>query len=240
MKAVDSIINEKGSWVNVESELQQVVATSTLGKRLFGFAVQQVLSTVVSNKMNDAIAAVMQQDLVTTDKIIAAKKTCIEQVESMQNIETLPTKRVIKVAYRGVEVSIKVTDIAEEFDMRAAASIKSDAAASGDLIPLFCEAELVKKDVLGTKGKIHADLLKQSQEARTLANAELLGDACKDGETIKAFGGNANSQTNDTIFDIVMQRSVMVRCVSSHRSARKTQGNEASSFKNLSGNTRSQ
>ena len=187
MAAVEKVINEQSSWVHVEAHLQEVVSSSNIGRRLFGFAVQQVLSSLVAIKMEETLHQLREKPIITTSTIMSAKKSMMLKVDAMQNIDTLPAKRAIKVEYRGVEVSIKISGIAEEFDMRAAALIKSEAASCGDLTPLFCENELVKDKSKGTKGKIHPDLLKQVNEARQVANDDLQGDACRDGETIKAF-----------------------------------------------------
>ena len=189
MAAVEKVINEQTSWANVEADLQEVVSSSTLGRRLFGFALEQVLSSMVAIKMEEVLHELHLLPMINSSAIMSAKREIMLKVDAMQNIEIVPAKRTIKVEYRGVEFSISISGIAEEFDMRAAAFVKSEAASCGDIMPLFCENELVKDRSKGFKGKIHPDLLKHVNEARSVANASLEGDACRDGRAIKAFRG---------------------------------------------------
>ena len=188
MAAVSSVIEEHDSWLNVEDNLQAVVSSSCIGRKLFGFAIQQVLGQMVANKMHEALGSLWKQKAICEKEVLACKRSLLQQLEAVQNIDSLPAKRQIVVQYRGVDTNVRISGLAEEFDMRAAAKIKSEAAAAGDLPAIFCENDLVVAAFVGTKGKIKQDLLKQCIEARNVANGELAGTDCKDGETIKALG----------------------------------------------------
>eukprot|EP00972_Heterocapsa_arctica_P092638 13660284-Heterocapsa_arctica.AAC.1 len=139
------VMAEKNSWDSVETELNNVIMTSGLGKRLFSFAIQHMLSQLVTKRMNIAVSELWKESEITLANIRASKKKILQSLQEGATMELLPSKRDLQVVYRGVPVDLKVCSMAEHFDLLIAAKAKGEAVACGTLQPLFCENDLVVK-----------------------------------------------------------------------------------------------
>ena len=185
--SVKAVMDEVMHWENVEKDLNRVIASSMLGKRLFNFAIKQMLSQLVSKKIATDVAKLWGLSEVTLACIREQKRNTCEALQEMDNIELLPAKRDLLLVYRGVPVEVKVHSLAEEFDMHVACLAKGEAVQCGTLPSLFCEDDLVVKDMIMHKAEtnhIHSEVLQEAREARTMANGLLKGDSCKNGDTI--------------------------------------------------------
>lgn len=184
--SVKAVMDEVMHWENVEKDLNRVIASSMLGKRLFNFAIKQMLSQLVSKKIATDVAKLWGQSEVTLACIREQKRNTCEALQEMDNIELLPCRRDLLLVYRGVPVEVRVNSMAEQFDMHVATLAKGEAVECGSLPSLFCEDDLVVKDSMkGAKNShIHPEVLQEAMEARTLANGLLKGDSCKNGDTI--------------------------------------------------------
>ena len=64
-------------------------------------------------------------------------------VNSVEQLSTLPSKRMVKIPYRGQEVrEVQVMCVADQIDLAMMSRFKAAAVASGDLLPLEAEALL--------------------------------------------------------------------------------------------------
>jgi hypothetical protein len=186
--SVTKVMAEAQSWESVEVDLNRVISSSLLGKRLFSFAIKQMLSQIVSKKMGFAVEQLWEKPEITLACIRDAKRQALDALQGMDNIELLPGRRELLLTYRGVPVEVKVNSMAEEFDMLVAAKAKGEAVSCGSLPGLFCEEDLVVKGGMkdAKESHIHPEVLQEAKEARCLANGLLQGDSCKNGDTICA------------------------------------------------------
>ena len=186
--STNKVMAETTSWESVEHDLNRVISSSMLGKRLFSFAIKQMLSQIVSKSMAAAVGEMWKAPEIILAFIRELKRKTLEAVQEIDNIELLPGKRELQVGYRGAPVELKVNSMAEQFDMLVAALAKGEATQCGMLPGLFCEEDLVDKSSMqGAKAShIHMEVLQEAKEARTLANGLLHGDSCRNGETICA------------------------------------------------------
>jgi hypothetical protein len=186
--STNKVMAETTSWETVEHDLNRVISSSQLGKRLFSFAIKQMLSQVVSKKMVAAVGDMWKKPEITLAIIRDQKRKTLEALQGMDNIGLLPSRRELLLHYRGVPVEVKVNSMAEQFDMLVAALAKGEAAQCGTLPGLFCEEDLVVKNSIqgASSSHIHMEVLQEAKEARSLANGLLQGDSCKNGDTICA------------------------------------------------------
>ena len=184
--SVHEVMNEQTHWASVERDLNRVIASSQLGRRLFNFAIKQMLGQLVSKKIANDVDELWQKEQITLACIREQKRVTLESLQEMDNIELLPCRRDLLLVYRGVPVEVRVNSMAEQFDMHVATLAKGEAVECGSLPSLFCEDDLVVKDSMkGAKNShIHPEVLQEAMEARTLANGLLKGDSCKNGDTI--------------------------------------------------------
>ena len=84
-------------------------------------------------------------------------------------------------------MTVAISCLEEEVDIRMQSLLRSHAAAAGDLVALFCEDSLTDPSFKGTKGHVDPRLLEASRAARTSANRLLSGEAATDGDTVKAL-----------------------------------------------------
>eukprot|EP00972_Heterocapsa_arctica_P005669 836750-Heterocapsa_arctica.AAC.1 len=81
--------------------------TSGLGKRLFSFAIQHMLSQLVTRTMNSAVAELWKESEINLVNIRATKKATLQSLQDEATMELLPSKRDLQVIYRGVPVDLK-------------------------------------------------------------------------------------------------------------------------------------
>ena len=184
--SVKAVMNEDTHWATVERDLNRVIASSQLGRRLFNFAIKQMLCQLVSKKIANDIDELWQKEQITLACIREQKRLTLDYLQDIDNIELLPSRRDLLLVYRGVTVGVRVHSMAEQFDMHVSTLAKGEAVECGSLPSLFCEDDLVVKDSMkGAKDThIHPEVLQEASEARTLANGLLKGDSCKNGDTI--------------------------------------------------------
>lgn len=126
---LERILNEKGSWKSVHSELNAVVGSSQLGARLFGFALDHVLAEVVGDAIETRLDMLFAgSETITKDKIDEAKRDVAAAIAAMENIDGLPMRRQLGLVYRGFEVPLKISSTGEEIEMRTVARVKALAA----------------------------------------------------------------------------------------------------------------
>ena len=74
---VRKVMAELTSWQKVEVELNKVISSSQLGKRLFHFAIQQLLSQMVSSRINTALDELWQKEI-TLACVREVKRTILD------------------------------------------------------------------------------------------------------------------------------------------------------------------
>ena len=91
---------------------------------------------------------------ITQEMVMEVKKKCLEELEAMPCYAHIPAKREVLLNYRGISFNIKVRSVSEQVDLSVSCLLKSLATATGQLIPLYCENDLVDtnlyKDMVGS------------------------------------------------------------------------------------------
>jgi hypothetical protein len=132
-------LSEDDTWSTHAAELDAVVASGSLGKRLFGFAVVQTLGEAVALIIKGHVDKMLQQSIISQAVLIDGKRAATREVLAMRSLELLPEKRTVTCRYRGMPVPMKVTCVQDEISLTFACAIKGQAADAGDLEPVFAE-----------------------------------------------------------------------------------------------------
>ena len=97
-------------------------------------------------------------------------------------------RRKITLSYRGLPMSMQISSITEEVEVRINAVLRGLATARAQIPSLACEDELVAGSQFNDpkKNVIEADIMESAVKGRELANTLLNSEASGDGEAVKA------------------------------------------------------
>ena len=181
--ATEKCLKCEVDYQRVETELCQVVASSAIGRKLFGAAHTHWLVSRVSAPMNTILAELMSND-VTVETVKAARQKFInDQSEKGNDVKETAPKRVVEVTYRGLPFPCEVHSHFDEYQIREALLLEGAATQLKILPPLFCEDQLVN-DSLPTI-KLDAAVVAAAARARAVAS-ESVGCESPSGEVILA------------------------------------------------------
>ena len=94
--ALHKVVTCSGDWLEVEAELQELVSSSGLGMRVFGFAIKQTLGSIVCKELNSQLDLLMANDRITADLILKSSKNMQCAMKLIPNVEAIPEKRIIQ------------------------------------------------------------------------------------------------------------------------------------------------
>ena len=160
----------KGSWTDISDDLNIIVASSRLGAKLFGFALESIIAEKVEGVIQNGLAALQEQKL-TIDVVTEAKKKISTELKAIKNVDKLSPKWLVSVRYRGIVCQVEVGSIDEELIFRFDSVLKERAVETEAVLALHCENVLVdftKKDK-ATLG-VDDDLVRGVAVARQVAN----------------------------------------------------------------------
>lgn len=136
------LLNRKGPWSGVRDVLGRVVSSSSIGRRMFSFAMVRIIAFGVSVAIEAQVTNALNQKC-TVETINHVKLDTFSRINSMVGIGLLLEKRLVHMNYRGVAFKVTVASVFGEVDKRLAAGLKELGLAVGMLQPLFCEGALV-------------------------------------------------------------------------------------------------
>ena len=183
--AVEALMAAKGQWKNVSDELATVTGSSRIGKLLFSHAVQQSIMEQMQLKQSSAMEKLWATPTVGPRDIAKVQKDLVRELCQMPNAELVPSKREVKVSYRGCDLKYMVGSLHEEVDLRLQSSIKSRATSLGELLPLACEDDLVPAKKEGIAGQIQPALIAAAAHSRKMVNSEMESMGLKLGSEIQ-------------------------------------------------------
>ena len=100
--AVEKVVAEPESWSKVEAELQLIVGGSSLGKRLFGFALQLILgesvAKIIARTIDDNLS---KPTKIEPEDVLRCKRSANKAVQELDQLDALPDRQEISVLYRG-------------------------------------------------------------------------------------------------------------------------------------------
>ena len=126
-------------WVKLSDEVQKVVSSGGLGKKLFGFALQKILCETVAVAITNECKAMLKRKVIDSNVFVQSIKQAKVAVAGITGSDTIDDRRTIEIRYRGWPTVLKITCIAEEIHFRHAVALRGHAVETGDLIPLVCE-----------------------------------------------------------------------------------------------------
>ena len=132
-------LSDEEAWSAHAAKLDAVVASGSLGKRLFGFAVAQTLGEGVAAGIARHVDQMLDQETITQAVLIESKRAATKDVLAMKNLEVLPEKRTMACHCRGMPVPMKITCVHDEISLMFACAIKGQAVDAGELEPVFAE-----------------------------------------------------------------------------------------------------
>ena len=184
---VERLRAEKDSWGNVEDVLLKVVDASRIGRRLFGFAVQNVMGNAIAKKCDEAITKLFAGK-VTESKVCEVKRGLMSTLNDLPGVDNLVERREVQMEYRGIQIKVKVASLLEEAALRVDCAIRSRAVQLGGLCKLASEDALVRDPAEVSKVDIAESVLRTSSAARSMFNRALATSDSVDSAGIQVAG----------------------------------------------------
>ena len=132
-------LSDEEAWSSHAAKLEAVVASGSLGRRLFGFAVAQTLGEAMAACIAGHLNQMPGQETITQAVLIESKKAATKDVLAMRSLELLPEKRAITRRHRGMPMLMKITRVQGEISLTFACAIKGQAVDASELEPMFAE-----------------------------------------------------------------------------------------------------
>ena len=156
-----------------------------LGKRLFSFALAEVVESIVEEKIQAAIQTLLDSEKIDESRVRTVSVDTTKDLEQLQDLDALPARRLVHFNYRGMSVATKVGCMSEQVTAALVAAYKGYAVEAGDLIPLPGENEMCKPTGTYKAGVVSPSLLNHSNTARRWAATVLKASDCANAETMK-------------------------------------------------------
>ena len=150
----------------VASELDRCMSSSILGQRLFGYALQSILTYRVKSAIDKQLEGLAKMTNITKAEIVAADNQAADDIRGLEHIDVLQDRRDVEVSYRGLCFNLKVRSWLEEIQLRLHCSLRGWAA-SLSLIPPLGGEDLVCMEATELKAiSIEKKLLANAKAAR--------------------------------------------------------------------------
>eukprot|EP00971_Amphidinium_carterae_P327310 6458595-Amphidinium_carterae.1 len=154
------------SWDEYKSELYDVVASGSLGRQLFSFAVADMVALSVSELMAKMRAELYSLSSVTVDAVTKLRKKYGDELEQLPQLDTLKHPREVSIVYRDHTMRLSVSSEYDELALVVAAAVKSVAVDCGQLTSLPAEDVFCEKSVVLASRKVEPGLVSESMNAR--------------------------------------------------------------------------
>ena len=151
------------SLKSVSKEIKVLVATSSLGQRLFSCCLRGILHEEIADLMELAQKDLLSEPI-TEDRMLKTLNLHATKVESLDCIAVLPQRRETTVGYRGLRLKLVVRSPQEEVEFALMAAVRATAAASGVIPELPGENAIVKSG--GDNVKVDGDVIKKAKAVR--------------------------------------------------------------------------
>ena len=159
------------------------------GVFFFLILVAEVVEAVVGEKVEAAIKTMLSADQINEALVRKISTDTLTQLETVQNLDALPAKRLVTFQNRGMAVATKVGCISEQISAALVACYKAYAVEAGDLIPLPGENEMCDARADCKQGVVDAALLNHTNTARRWAATVLKASECQNAESMKVGSG---------------------------------------------------
>lgn len=184
--SVTALLEAKGRWMDHKDVLFKVVHTSTLGRKMFQAAANEVLREEFSCFADAEIVRQRNPKQPLTRRfIVELKETLLRHADKLcgkLSGASLVGQMEASVKYRGLEVQCRVGDHVEEVDLKLGALIKEMAVGQVNGVDaLAWEAACFSEPCTGSALPSDIPLMREYQNARVTANEALQSAQAKTG-----------------------------------------------------------
>lgn len=175
-QAVQAILNQKGSWLLVSSQLRRVRSESELGSKMFGFAAAEVVSEEVGVYLDKKLES-LPPESVTLEIATKWAEDVEAELMAKPGVENLTGPREIPLTYRSIALKVTVLSVHDEISLRLACQLKARSV-GGHLPALAPEAALLPTpEESFAKKAVDAAVVKEWRLARMACNDHLTQQA---------------------------------------------------------------
>lgn len=96
-----NLIDHEDDWCALTADLLEVIQSSQIGFRIFGFAVQNVLNGEIVLRVQAGIGKLFEATHISVADFDRCRKACLQECERIPGITRLLEKRVVELCYRG-------------------------------------------------------------------------------------------------------------------------------------------
>ena len=170
---VEKIIKADEDYASVETELEDLTQRTTLGCKMYGFAMSQVVINRFSPFVEGELAKL--GDSFPSDEYRQLSEAVDAKAQDLRVDELCPEPREITVQYRGYQLSLTARSAMHEFSLRSACTFKEKAVAAGVLEQLHFEKAIFGELSVKKQPKLewHSEMLQKFAAARTVANEQI-------------------------------------------------------------------
>ena len=163
---VDKILEKDVKLADILDDLAAVVTSSNTGSKMFSRAYNEAQLALVDTRMHQIVDELLCED-VTAERLAENKLQFVGAVNSFGRpiSETFKPKEK-QFVYLGLEFSIPVASIIEEYELKVASEIRTAAVDEGSLRTLWCEMELGEEGRTNKQIKVEPALVAASARAR--------------------------------------------------------------------------
>ena len=144
LASVDELFACKTKWVDVETELVEVVTSGELGAMMFGKQLESISVDKLEACLLNSVASLAGTQ-VTAATIAAAKSAFMKNVEVFGSdaLDVFPNPKTHTVNYRGVSLHLSAVSLVDQWNNTLWAFIKTVATDQKLIDSLWCEDQLI-------------------------------------------------------------------------------------------------
>eukprot|EP00971_Amphidinium_carterae_P092686 1835478-Amphidinium_carterae.1 len=139
-------VPEGTSMSTVGDALETLINSSSLGERIFTFALQDILAHKVQRVIKTELATLKGKDRLKEVDMRESKRKMLASIEQVDGIEGLTSRRTIEVEYRNLVFKMKVCSYQEQLELCSGAALRGWMTQAGALKALPGEAVICGKD----------------------------------------------------------------------------------------------
>ena len=190
---IQAVMQAKGDWKLVATQVARLVASSNLGYALFGYAELLVCSAIFEEKVGKEIEKLVASDI-TTAAVREAKTVCEAYTGDLKRASAMKgQKRHVNMCFLGQDITVTLVDLSLEVHLRMMAAVKELALKQGQL-PRLAYEDWLLQPATEPKIQIEEELLQDAKACRVLAADMLKNDAVGSFQDMKtSVEKNANA-----------------------------------------------
>lgn len=186
---VDNIIKTAALDLILD-DLASVCESCTTGSKMFSRAYCEAQFALVSSKLSSVLQQLDSLTIITAEAINQNKALFSKEVQLVgKSIAEAFKPKDKHFRYLGVDFTMPVSSIIDEYELRVAAKLRSIAVSSGTLEPLWCELQLAGPQTEARNVKVEYALVEQSAACRS-ACVDFMEGKDITGENIKSLFTN--------------------------------------------------